>query len=1110
MRVIRLFVRNPVAANMIMLLILGGGLAAAFVIPRELLPEFTSDVITITVPYPGSPPADIEQGICLKIEDYVSNVDGVKKVTSVSREGLGMVQLELHTGTDIRKAMDEVRDEIGKITFPANAEDPIITDSTQQLHVIHVAVAGRGAVKGGKVDEQMLRKLRETAEDIKKGLTDLPEISRVIVSGVPEYEISVDVDEAALRRYELTMARIAGAIRASSFDLPAGTVKTRGGEMSLRIVGRKYRAKDYEAIPVLHLPDGTVIRLGDIATVREAFEDTDIGGLFNGDPAALVSVYKTGDEDAIEIAEAVKEYVKNKQAEMPKDAEGKYVIHLEAWSDLSEFVSGRLNMLLRNGAWGLALVIMVLWLFLGIRLSFWVAMGIPVALLGTILVMYLSGFTLNMLSMFALIMALGLIVDDAIVVGENVYTRRQGGELPELAATRGTRQVILPVIGAVVTTWLAFIPLFFIPGIMGKFISQMPSIVILTLAFSLLECIIILPSHLSHSLDAQGRIAESPSRWAPLGRLRTRSAAARRRIDAGVQRVIDRQFVPVYRLATRNRYVTVSLFGAILILMGGALKGGHIRMTAMPEMEADALQATLVLPTGTPIEQTRKEAGRISDAVRTLNADEKIKTDSGEPIVERVYALLGMQVNPQGQQGGHVADVLVELVVAQDRGSHIRSADLVNEWRKRTGSIDDAMTLRFGPFRGGPTEKSLQMNVMAETLDESGDPTEKVAATLATLRAATDKIKKRLRKFDGVSDLEDDSFPGKLELRISPTREALAAGINRFELAAQLRDAFYGNESIEIQRGRDEVKVMVRYPKDHRRSISDIENMRIRTPDNRELPFSEAAVVRYKRGYTTLRRLNGKRVITIIGKVDEDVANAKEIVRELEDEGFFKKEIKKNFPSVSVELAGQHQQFAESMGSLYIWFPMALLGIYTILAAIFRSYIQPIIVMIAIPFGLVGAVIGHWVLGFDVTLLSMFGMVALTGIVVNDSLVLLDLVNVRVRNGDDAHAAAEAGARGRFRAIVLTTVTTVAGMSPLLIEPSFQAQFLKPMAVSIAFGLMFATMLTLLVVPCLYLIGNDVRRGLHWLTTPQQLGAEDATATKPGPGTEVEIPKDGD
>ena len=1042
---IRTFIRNPVAANMLMILIVGGGLAASFLIPREVFPEFSIDIVTVSVPYPGASPDDIEKGICLKIEDYVSNIEGVKDVSSVSREGLGTVWLELHAGADVRKVLDDVRDEVGKITFPANAEDPIIQEATQKIHVIQVAVAGQA-------DE---RTLRELAEDVKDDLTDLPEISQAYVSGVREYEISVEVDESARRRYGLTHGQIARAIRESSFDLPAGKVKTAGGEMTLRVIGQRYTAKEFETIPVLYLPDGAVVRLRDVAAVREAFEDKDIGGQFNGAPAALVSVYKTSDEDIIDIARAVRDYIEHKGPEMPEG------IDIEAWSDLSLLVKDRLDMLVRNGLQGLVLVVLVLWLFLGLRLSFWVAMGVPISILGAILVMELTGGTLNMLSMFALIMSLGLIVDDAIIVGENVSTRSRRGETPDLAAESGTRQVLLPVTGAVITTWLAFVPLFFIPGIMGKFIGQIPAVVILTLGFSLLECLLILPSHLAHSLSAQRRIAARLSSPGRLNALRARAGAVRSRIDAGIAAVIDGGFMPLYRGATRHRYVTVSLFAGVLILMLAALQGGHIRMTMMPKIESDALQCELVMPTGTPIERTREVAGDLTRAVLKLNR--QIATASGEPVVLRAYSLLGQQYGPGGQQGGHIAQVIVELLPAERRGQTVRSADIIARWRANAGGVPEALSLRFEPFRGGPAAKSLEMRVLADTTDEA--------------RRVVDRVKDRLRTYKGVSDVEDDALPGKIELRIRPRREALAAGVNALALAGQFRDAFYGNESIEVQRGRDEVKVMVRYPDVLRRSIGHVESMRIHTAERGELPLAEAADMTFARGYTTLRRRNGKRIITVSGDVDENIANAELILRELKDEGFFEA-VTADAPAARIDLAGQRKQFAESLEALLVWFPMALLGIYTILAAVFKSYLQPIIVMVAIPFGLIGAVIGHWLLGFDVTLLSMFGMVALAGIVVNDSLVLIDMVNNRIRSGDSVHAAVAAGARGRFRAIVLTTVTTAAGMTPLLMERSFQAQFLKPMAVSIAFGLMFATLLTLLVVPCLYLIGNDVGRVL--------------------------------
>ncbi|MBN1556310.1 MAG: efflux RND transporter permease subunit [Phycisphaerae bacterium] len=1052
MRLIRLFVNNPVAANMLMIVILGGGLAACFVIPREMFPEFDRDRITISVPYPGASPEDIERGICLKIEDQIGELEGVEEVRGTSVEGLGTVRLDLTNSANPRKVLDDVKSEVDKIDFPENAEDPVVQLETRKIHTCMVAVYGQTS----------RRTLKEIAEDVKDDLTALPEISQVTVTGVPDYEISVEIDEEGLRRYGLTMEALAQRIRESSFDLPAGRVKTRGGEYALRIVGQKYTAREYGNIPILYQPDGTVIHLRDIATVRESFEDVDMGGQFNGLPAVTIQVSKTGDEDVLDISNAVREYVREKQAQLPEG------IHLSVWSDLAKLVNDRLDMLIRNGIQGLILVVLVLWIFLGFRLSFWVALGIPVSILGTIAVMYLSGTTLNMMSMFALIMTLGLIVDDAIVVGENVYSSFQKGEGPHLAATDGSAQVMYPVLGAVTTTWLAFIPLLFIPGTIGKFIKVLPGIVIMALAFSLLECITILPSHLAHSLARQQAWNERGFQGI-FGGIRHAARTFRERLDAGIQWLIYHAFLGLYRKATKYRYVTLTLFAGIMLIMIAAFRLGYIRTTVFPKSEGDTLTANLTMPTGTNPERTEDVARKIGRSAFVLN--EKIRTPTGEPLVRNVYTLLGAQMGRRGGgdlSGGYVASVMVELLPSEKRGKKNTTEDFIRIWREETGPVPDALQLTFGQFRGGPGGGALEFRVYAPTIEQ--------AKTIAA------KLKKVLRKYQGVFDIEDDALPGKMELKIQPRREAYASGINQQMLARQLRDAFYGNESVEIQRGRDEVKVMVRYPEDRRRSLGDIEAKRIRTADGKEVPFAEVADVTMERGYTTLTRIGGKSVVTVSADLDENVTNAEQIIRELTAGGEMDT-LAAAVDQAQIEPRGQRQQLIESLESLYVWFPMALLGIFTILAVIFRSYIQPIIVMIAIPFGLIGAVLGHWLLGFDLTLLSLFGMVALAGIVVNDSLVLIDRVNSEIKNGAGIHEAAQRGACGRFRAIFLTTITTVAGMTPLLMETSFQAQMLQPMAVSISFGLSFATMLTLLVVPCLLLAGNDLRRVFHWLFT---------------------------
>ncbi len=1051
-------VLNPVAGNMIMLLILGGGLAASFFIPREMFPEFDVNFITVAVPYPGAGPADIEKGICLKIEDGLSGVDGIKEISSASSEGAGAVSLELKTGADVRKVLDDVKSEVDKIDFKG-AEDPIVAEITVQIHVINVALGIGGDERGRLPDISEEHTLKELAEDIRDEINDLPEISQVNIFGVRDYEIVIEVSEESLRHYALTLGQIAHAIRQSSFDLPVGSVKTRGGDLTIRIAAQKDTAEEYKKIVLLSQPDGAVVRLGDIAKVSEGFEDVDIGGLFNGRSAVMISVYKTSDEDSIKIAEAVRRYVERKKSDLP------YGVTLDTWSDLSKPIQDRLDMLVRNGLWGLVLVFLILWLFLSARLSVWVAMGIPVSLLGTIFVLHMFGQTLNMMSMFALIMALGLIVDDAIVIGENVYSGVERGELPRLAAVNGTRRVLMPVIAAVMTTWLAFIPMLFIPGVMGKFIQIFPIVVILALAFSLVECVLILPPHLAHSLRAQRRHHTGTSAPTHL------AGAIRARIDNAIRWFIDGPFMRTYRLATRYRYVTIAAALGVLTLTVGAQQAGFIPFITMPkDVDSDMIRARVTLQTGTPFERTREVARQVTAAVKRIN--EQVKGEDGEPIIRHVYSLLGQHGRRSGgsSKGSHLCQVIVELSPTECRGRSFTSEQIIQMWRKNTGPIPDAVSHKFGSFRGGPGGAAFEIRLLGPNTDFLKEPAKDLGD--------------RLGEFTGVSDISDDAVPGNMEMkivRLKPGAENL--GITLEMLSAQLRDAFYGNESVKIQRGRDEIKVMVRYPASQRQNLGDVENMRVRTAAGDEVPFGVIADVVMERGYTTLRRVGRNSVVTVSADIDEKTANAKTILDKLSSEKGFFEELKGEYPGLKIEKIGQSQQMVETFDALKIWFPIALMAIYTILAAMFRSYIQPIIIMIAIPFGLVGAVIGHWVLGFDVTMLSVFGMVALAGIVVNDSLVLIDQINKGVRAGGRVFTSVAEGARTRFRPIVLTTITTVAGITPLLFERSSQAQFLKPMAVSLASGLMFATVLTLLVVPSLYLIGNDLRRVFRWQRT---------------------------
>ncbi len=1081
MRLVKALVKNPVAANMLMILILGGGLISAFIIPRELFPEFELDYITVTTVYPGAAPSDIEESICWRVEDALEGVEGIKEISSTSREGVGTVTAELQSSADRRKVLDDIKSRVDevKVDFPDRAEEPNVQELSLRRHVIHVAVGMPGAPDNPSQAEReaIERTLKEYADNIRDELTDLPTISQAGVSGVRDYEILIEVREQDLRKHDLTLAAVAAAVRAHGQDIPAGKVRTSSGEMSIRVVGRKYSAAEYRDIPLLSRATGSVTRLEEVATVREGFEDVDIGGLFNGKPAALVSVYKTEDEDSIEIVRAVRKYVADKKGSLPAG------IAVEPWADTARLIEGRLDMLVRNGAWGLGLVFLTLLLFLNSRLSFWVAMGIPISVLGTILVMNATGATLNMMSMFALIMALGLIVDDAIVVGENVYQHVERGGKPTISAVLGTKGVLLPVIGAVMTTWLAFVPLLFIPGIMGRFIEILPQVIILALAFSLVECLLILPSHLAHSLESVEKSQAKPPRG-PLGRAHRRwrglTGRVRGAMDSGVQFLIHSLFGRLYRLCARFRYATIMAVVAVSVLTLGAFRSGFIEWVGFPEVDSDTLQAPLLMETGTSIGRTEEAAEQISNAALKLNT--QFQTDTGEPVVERVYSLLGSQSGRRGpgESGSHVAEVIVELVPSERRG--IKSDVIQRQWEQNVGYIQGAQSFKTASFRGGPGGKDIEIRLLGERT--------------ADLKPIASEVREKLAQFPGVRNIEDDALPGKMEMRIR-LRQPMAntLGVSLSGLGEQLRSRFEGNESLTIQRGDDEIEVTIRYPDEQRTSIADVEDLQVNI-NGAMIPFTEVAQVELERGYTTLRRVDGRSVITVSADVDRQRTNAEAILAQLRREKYFD-QLRSLHPNLTVDLQGQRQQTFDSLNALKVFFPLALLGIYTILASIFKSYLQPMIIMLAIPFGLVGAALGHAVMGFDLSLLSVFGMVALAGIVVNDSLVLVDNINLRTRGGEPVFRAVEEAAKQRFRPIILTTVTTVAGIAPLLAERSLQAQFLKPMAVSLAFGLIFATTLTLLVVPCLFLIGNDLRRIISWLITGQMPAPEDVIKQAP-------------
>ncbi len=951
-----------------------------------------------------------------------------------------MARVECEDDADVQEVKDEVTNRVDAITtFPRDAERPTVTEVKIRGDVLGIALWG----------ELTEHQLKELAEEVKDELIALDDVSQVTVSGTRDYEISVEIGEDTLREYGLSFADIEQALARNSLNVPGGLIRTEAEQIRLRTMGRRYNAAEYERIPVITRPDGTIIRLGDIASVRDAFdEDVSVAAFFNGYPAVSIDVFKTEDEDAIRISRAVERYLAAKRAELPP------TVNLTKWRDNSRFVQQRLNMLLRNGKIGLVLVFLALWLFLDLRLSFWVALGIPISLAGGLALMAATGETLNMLSLFGLIMVLGLIVDDAIVVGESIYVRRRSTDDSIKAAVDGTAEVAWPVIAAVTTTVVAFLPLFFVSGVMGKFIRHIPIPVVAALLVSLFECLLILPVHLRHLPDLRQRPAAGIMRWPRL---------IRRRISNGLEWFIEEVYGRCIDIVLRWRYVGLAAAVPILLLTVGMIKGGVVKFVFFPEVDNDFLFARVELAAGTPLDETKRVARQVLAGWDKVVADTEVPP--GQTLTEAQYTLFGSSLGfDVGPVGDNQFEVYIELLPSEVRGIHYR--ELVQKWEEAAGPIANAVATEFASTERGPGGKPLEIMLLS-----SND---------SALRKAAAELQDKLESLEGVFDIQQDYRPGKREYRVHLKPEAHALGLRVADVANVLREGYYGAEAVRLQRGRDDVKVKIRYPlKGGRDTVEYFHDIRIPLPSGEKVPLRSIAEVEEAEGYSTIRRQDRRRIITVSADVQSRGANAQDIIIDLETS--YLPELAAKYPSVTYSTEGQAEQRRESLSSLRIGFPLAMIGIYLIIATIFRSYLQPMLIMVTIPFGLIGAVGGHLLLHRPLTMMSFFGMVALAGIVVNDAIVLIEAVNVRLAAGLPLFEALREGGKRRFRAIFLTTLTTVAGLSPIILERSMQAQFLIPMAVSIAFGVLFATVITLIIIPCLMAAVNDLRRIVHWL-----------------------------
>ena len=1048
---IRRLISNSVFANVILVIIVLTGVVSATMMVREFFPEFSVETIFVEVLYPGADPEEVEEGISRKIEEEVDSLEGIKRYTTVSSENIGRAIIEVREDYPVDEVYDRLRNAVDSIsTFPVDAEKPILSQLTLRNEVLYLALWG----------DQNERVMKEWAERIKDELQQLPGLSQVTVFGTRDYEISIEVSEDRLREYGLSFAEVASAVRRGSMNLSAGTIRTQDEEIRLRTIGRSYTGADFAKIVVLARSNGDIITLDRVADVRDGFTEDPIEATFNGEPAVMLGIFKTQEEDAIAIADTVAEYLETKEDTLPVG------VHISPWSNRSDLIRDRISLLTRNGVVGLCLVFILLWVFLDFRLSFWVSMGIPISLSGAMALLYMVGATINMISLFGLIMVLGIIVDDAIIVGEAIYVHRKNGDPPLSAAVNGVCEVGLPVIAAVTTTIVAFIPLAFVGGVMGKFISILPVVVIAALLVSLVEGLFILPAHLNHLPDINAEVGTGHP-W------KQRAKRMRRAISHGMEYFAEHIYKPFAEKSIRWRYITLSVALCCVLLGIGIFQAGFLRFVMFSDVDGNDVVASVEFPQGTPFTVTREAVEQTRQALEQAAAE--FETVSGKPLLQNVYAVTGEAGEGfESRQGPNLGSVRVELLPTEERG--IYSEDINVAWEKAVGQIPGALSQTFSGLESGPPGSAIEVWLQGEEMD--------------VLLAAAEEIKEKLRTYEGVYQITDDFRPGKNEFQFNLKPEARALGLTLDDLARQVYAGYFGEEALRLQRGRDDIRVRVRYTEDERKTVADLDRVRIRTPQGFEVPLFSVADVKYARGYSSITRVDGLRLVKATAEVDSKRANADEILNDMVETGFLP-DLQKRIPGFSYAFEGPQKDSRDAFAGLIVGFPIAMFGIYVIVATMFRSYIQPVIVMITVPFGLIGAMIGHLVLGYDLTIMSVFGMVALSGVVVNDAIVLVECFNSLIAEGVPFfEALPRAGAR-RFRAVMLTTITTVGGLTPLIIEQDLQAQFLIPMAITIAAGVLFATLLTLLFVPCMLGVLSDFRRLIYYLRYRTWVAAED-------------------
>jgi multidrug efflux pump subunit AcrB len=1038
-RAIDWFARNGVAANLLMLLLLLGGGAAAFTTVQEVFPEFSLDSVQIQVTYPGGSPEEVEQSIVRRIEDRIEGVEGIDRILGTATENSGVVTAELKRGTDLSRARTDIKSEVDRITaFPEEAEQPIVTEVTNRQQALQIALYGDASE----------RTLKELAQRVKDDLTRNPQISFVRIGGVRDYEISVEASREALRKYGMRLAEVSRIVREGSLDLPGGSVETDEEEIVIRTEGQNYTKEDFEDIVALTRDDGTKVRLGEVASIQDGFaENSDLITRFNGEPAAILNVFRTGQEQVLDIEETVKTYLDDDlQASLPAG------VQAAIWQNQAESLRSRLNLLIENGILGLFLVVLTLTLFLAPRLAFWTSVGIFLSFTGTFILMQYLDVSINLLSLF------GIVVDDAIVVGENVYAEQEGTGDPLEASIRGTQRVGIPVIFAVLTTVAAFSPLLFIGGTIGKFLGDIPTIVIIVLLLSLVEVLLILPYHLSERPDQEPGTPTLPIRT--LNRVR-------RWVAAQLWAFVRGPLTTALRFATRHYGVTLVAGVSLLFISFSFASNGYIGFSFFPSVQGKLVTAQLEMPVGTTPEATERMTARLQET--GYEAIEALEAKAGQDLVENVYVAVGRQPQANSDPGAggftatqaNVAEVSFEMIDPEERD--ITSAQFEERWRAETGRVPSARSLSF-TANVVSVGKPVSVELSAPTPD-------KLDRTVAAVQDS-------LARFGGVFDIKSDQEQGKRELELSMKPGARTLGLSLNDLAGQVRAAFFGLESYRLQRGQNEVRVYTRLPDDQRNSIEDLSDYRIRTAAGAQVPLEEVADVSFGYSPSQINRQDGRRVVTVTADVDPGVTTGNAVKASLQSSVL--PNIQRAIPGATFTFGGQQRQQRKAQSALVIGFLLALFAIYALLAIPFRSYLQPLVIMSTIPFGWIGALLGHLMLDIQLGLLSIYGIVGLSGVIVNDALVMLDFANEERAEGRDWPDALVRAGQMRFRPILLTSLTTFLGLFPIIVEQSVQAQFLIPMAVSLGVGIVFGTAVLMMIVPSIAMFQD---RAVGWVQT---------------------------